>query len=388
MYPHQLDRLGGALQQAGVDALVATSNANVAYITGFRSFSRAVDPGVELAAVFAGGRTALIVPTIDAAAVEASGVETDRVVCYGAPASESGDGPGTSMPAPAGASAASFADAVAVALDTLGIHPVTIGIDESGLGADGLPRLTARLAPTVTVRAAGPLAWARSVKSPYEIECLQRALGIAEESVNAVLQMLKPGVTEREAVIAFDTEVVKRGAVPAPSTIGIGAGSAVPAAWPSDRALRMRDLVRFDLGCVYKGYHAVLVRTSVMGVPDHRQELVHAALLAGVEAAIDVIKPGVSSTTVLQAGLAAVRSMGLERYGRPHIGRGIGLEPAEPPELSQKTPEPLEAGMVLLAEASHYQPGWGGLGVTETVLVTQGGVHSLNRSHRGLIVLD
>jgi Xaa-Pro aminopeptidase len=44
--------------------------------------------------------------------------------------------------------------------------------------------------------------------------------------------------------------------------------------------------------------------------------------------------------------------------------------------------------MVLLAEAPYYQPGWGGLGVTETVLVTQGGAHSLNRSHRGLIVLD
>jgi Xaa-Pro aminopeptidase len=379
MYPHQLDRLGGALERAGVDALVATSSANVAYVTGFHSFSRAFDPWVEVAAVFAGSRTALIVPGGDVAAVEAAGLEIDHVVSYSPSSAETADVPGTAV---------TFIDAVVTAIDALGSRPATIGIDESGLGADGLPNLTARLAPSVTVRAAAPLGWARSVKGPYEIECLQRALGIAEEAVNVVLQTLKPGVTEREAVVAFDTEVLKRGAALAPSTVAFGAGTAQPAGWASDRPLRMRDLVRFDLGCIYKGYHAVLVRTAVMGLPDHRQEVAHSALLAGVEGAIDVIKPGVSPGAVLQAGLVAVRSSGLERYTLSHMGHGIGLDVTEPPEISHEVGGSLEAGMVVRVEAPYQQPGWAGLGITETVLVTQGGAHSLNRSHRGLIVLD
>jgi Xaa-Pro aminopeptidase len=213
-------------------------------------------------------------------------------------------------------------------------------------------------------------------------------LGIAEDAVNVVLQTLKPGVTEREAVIAFETEIVKRGAALVPSTIAFGAGTAQPPGWPSDRVLRMRDLVRFDLGCVYKGYHAVLVRTAVMGVPDDRQETTHSALLAGVEAAIDVIKPGASPGALLQAGLAAVRSSGLEGYTRPHMGCGIGLDVAELPRISREASESLEAGMVLRVEAPYHQHGWAGLGIAETVLVTQGGAHALNRSHRGLIVLD
>jgi Xaa-Pro aminopeptidase len=45
-------------------------------------------------------------------------------------------------------------------------------------------------------------------------------------------------------------------------------------------------------------------------------------------------------------------------------------------------------GMVVCAEAPYYVPGRTGFTLTETVLVTRSGAHVLNRSHRGLIVLD
>src|SRR5262245_10818913 len=172
MYPHQLDRLSAALDRAQVDAGIATSPANVAYVTGFRSLSRAVYPGLEMAAVFAGGGTALIVPIIDAAAVVAAGLGVDHVACYGAFFSDFAENPGEGgrrLQALMASPATTFADAVARALDALGVHPTAIGIDESGLGADGLPRLGARLAPATVVRVAEHFGWARAIKSPYEI---------------------------------------------------------------------------------------------------------------------------------------------------------------------------------------------------------------------------
>jgi Xaa-Pro aminopeptidase len=48
----------------------------------------------------------------------------------------------------------------------------------------------------------------------------------------------------------------------------------------------------------------------------------------------------------------------------------------------------LEAGMVLRVEAPYYVPGETGLNVKETVLVTRSGASALNRSNRGLVVLD
>ena len=59
MYPHQAERLGAELERGGLAALVAASAANVAYVTGFWSLARTVDPALEIYAVVAPGGTAL-----------------------------------------------------------------------------------------------------------------------------------------------------------------------------------------------------------------------------------------------------------------------------------------------------------------------------------------
>jgi Xaa-Pro aminopeptidase len=48
----------------------------------------------------------------------------------------------------------------------------------------------------------------------------------------------------------------------------------------------------------------------------------------------------------------------------------------------------LVAGEVLRIETPHYEYGWAGLNVKETVLVTEGGGRVLNRCRRSLVVLD
>ena len=44
--------------------------------------------------------------------------------------------------------------------------------------------------------------------------------------------------------------------------------------------------------------------------------------------------------------------------------------------------------MVLRVETVYVESGWGGLGVADTVLVTPKEARVLNRSERGLIILD
>src|SRR5207245_4566913 len=89
---------------------------------------------------------------------------------------------------------------------------------------------------------------ARMVKSPEEVARLERAALIAEDGIAAVLGMLKPGVTEREAAHVYEQEVLRRGASPFFTVITIGERAALADVYPSERALRPGDLVRFDLG--------------------------------------------------------------------------------------------------------------------------------------------
>src|SRR3989442_498579 len=82
MYPHQTERLDGVLEAFGVDALVATSPADVAYLTGFWSLSHAVFDA-EILAVYSKAGTALVIPTIDAPAFAAGDAAADHVACHG-----------------------------------------------------------------------------------------------------------------------------------------------------------------------------------------------------------------------------------------------------------------------------------------------------------------
>jgi Xaa-Pro aminopeptidase len=262
-----------------------------------------------------------------------------------------------------------------------------LGLDDAGLPAAAGAALAQRLRAFTLRSASEALGTARLVKSPYEIECLQNSLLIAEEATLVVLNALHPGVTEQEAAAVFESEIARRGAQAYCTIIAMGPNAAVPAPFPSSRALRMGDVVRIDLGCVYKGYRSDLARTAVMGEPRGDDEARYEAILAGLEAGIDTVAPGAAPGAVFDAVVNATRARGLPAYARHHVGHGIGLDPAERPWLAPGGP-PLEPGMVVRVEVPYYALGETGMNVKDTVLVTQKGSLVMNRSHRGLVVLD
>jgi Xaa-Pro aminopeptidase len=384
VYPHQAERLTAALAADGLDALVASSPANIAYVTGFWSLARAVQPATEIHAVVAPGGTALVVPTMDALAALEAGAEADHVVCHGAFHYEGGP---AGLRALVDTPAASAEDALAIALARVGVRGGRVGLDDAALPAARAAAIGRRLAGHAVVSASGALQTARLVKSPYEIDCLQQALRLTEESLDAVLDMLRPGVTERETATAWEHEAARRGAACYRTVVAFGAASAVPAPWPTERALRAGDLVRFDLGCVVKGYRSNVARMAVMGEPSSRQQAVFDALHAGMDALLDALRPGTDGARVFETGVAAVRASGLPGFTRHHMGHAIGLDPIEAPWLAPGGGG-LEMGMVVCAETPWYVPGEAGLTVTETALLTRSGAHVLNRSRRGLVVLD
>jgi Xaa-Pro aminopeptidase len=339
VYPHQIERLTEALEREGLAAVVATSAANVFYVTEFEGPR---DETTERFAVWAPGGEALVTPAKD----------------------------------------------VPSALRAFGVSGGRIGFDESSLTAARRKRLTASLAGFTLVPCAAALSAARRVKSPYEIECLGRSLHIAEEALNAVLQMLEPGVTEREAATVYQTEVSKRDAVPGPLSIAFGERTAMALPPPTERALAIGDLVKFDVGAVFKGYCSSVARMAVMGEPTERQAAVLEAVQAGLEAGIYAVKPGVTAGTVYDRVVSRVRSAGLADFRCDHAGHAIGLEPRESPDLRPGESTQLASGEILSLDVSHLESGWGGVALRDTVLVTTTDSRVLNRSVRGLVVLD
>ena len=391
MYPHQHERLTEVLTREGLEALVATTPANIAYLTGFRSLSQAIYSRTPMFAIVTGRGTALVVPVIEVAAVAAEAPAVDHVVSYGEfyldHVERAGD-LGRRIRSWSDAPRSGAADALAVALERLDVRRGPIGLDDGSLVFDAWHRASERLAPLKVLAAGSLFAQARMVKGPYEIECLERALHVAEEALDNVIQAIQPGMTERAAMTLFDETVVRKGGTPLVTIVAFGERSAIPPPYPADRALRPRELVRFEVGCVVRGHCATVARTAVMGQPDEQQERTYDAIAAGVETAIRAIRPGVTAGRVFDATVAAVREAGLPGYRRHHVGHAIGLEPFETPLLAAGDDTELAQAMVLRVETPYYLVGWGGVTVMETLLVTRDGARVMNRSARGLVALD
>jgi len=340
--------------------------------------------------VFTRRGTALVIPFIDTTGVASDGIEVDHIACYGKFFFEYADDPGeigrkirdwTRAPA------ASPADALAGVLGDLGVLGQRVGLDEGNLFAPTWKRVEDRLAGTTLVPAYQMFRQARMVKGSDEVAALEKAALIAEEGIAAVLAMLRPGVTEREAARVYEQEVVRKGAEPFFTVVTIGERAALADVYPTDRALRPGELVRFDLGCLVGPYRSDISRTAVLGKPSDKQARYYAAILAGERAAIAAMKPGVPVSQLFDLAVHVTRENGLPHYQRHHVGHGIGLEPYDPPTINATTNTALEAGMVFCVETPYYEHGWGGVQVEDAVEITANGSRTLTRSSQDLAVI-
>jgi len=390
MNSHVKARLTAVLDAEGLDAIVATTTENLYYMTGFRSISHALFRGLELYGVFTRRGTGLVVPFIDTTGVAADEIAVDHLACYGKFFFEYADDPGAvgqKIRQWTAAPAASPADALAAVLGDLGALGGRVGLDEANVFPATWRRLEERLAATTLIPGYQLLRGARAVKSADEVARLERAALIAEDGIAAVLGMLKSGVTEHEAAHVYEQEVLRRGASPFFTVVTIGERAALADVYPSERALRPGDLVRFDLGCVYQSYRSDISRTAVLGRPTDKQARYYAGVLAGERAAIAAMKPGVLVSDIFDVAVRVTRESGIPHYQRHHVGHGIGLEPYDPPTINAATRTALEPGMVFCVETPYYEHGWGGVQVEDAVEITATGARRLTRSSQDLAIL-
>ena len=390
MYPHQTERLTEALARARVQALVATSPENVAYLTGFMPAGATPEDAPHFG-VFTSQGTALVVPASDAVAAVDEHVDVDQVICYGGiPAvfGETQSADGARVRAVIDQAGSGPGDALATAMESIGLRGGSIGVDEGRVTPAAWQRLSSRFTGYDLVAGADALANARRVKAPYEIDCLAHALRIAEEALDVVIQTLERGATEREAATLFAGEVLKRDAMPTSIVVAMGERTWIPRPRPSDRALRPADVVRFDVGAIYKGYCGSVARTAFLGEPARHVEAAYGALQSGLENAVAKSAPGATARAIAEAAVSAARTAGLSSYASPLLGHGIGLAAIERPRLAFDDDTAIETGEVLCIDTAHYEIGRTGSAVRDTVLITSAGARPMNRSRHELIVLD
>jgi Xaa-Pro aminopeptidase len=178
---------------------------------------------------------------------------------------------------------------------------------------------------------------ARAHKSPEEHAGLREAARIADSCLERLLEIARPGVTERHLGAAMygrchelggdDTLFLCMTAVAGAD--GRVAGTFGP---PADRLLEPGDLHIFSFELTGpSGYWVELARMIVFGQPGDVQLAMHAAVAAGLEAGRVEMRPGQRPDQVQRAILDAVASHGARTTY--WSGHGIGQDVLEQPWL-------------------------------------------------------
>lgn len=327
-------RLDSAMASEGLDAVVAVSTENVAYVAGYSVPSQVL--GVRNR-FFAGvvtrtGGSAMVLSANEHR--EASQrAQVDRLYPY----DEFNDDP---------------VETLVEALNDLGIQ---IGEHRVGVELDAMParrwmRLSTKAEESSLVDGTHCFDLARTVKSHDEIQLLRTVAQIADKAQATAHSSLRGTVSERDVARIISDAAMAHGA-DAVRGIQVAAGerSSLSNAAPTDRILQAGELVKVDNFFVKGGYLSDTGRSFCIGEPSTDQLANWNKIQEARLEVLASIRPGVSTQTIWRTFITAFE----ERHLAPAIrflGHGLGLSLHEEPFIAAHTDTEIEEGMVLAIE--------------------------------------
>jgi Xaa-Pro aminopeptidase len=146
-------------------------------------------------------------------------------------------------------------------------------------------------------------------------------------------------------------------------------------------------VIKLDLGALVEGYHADMTRTIAFGQPAAQVQKVHDIVRQAQQAAIDVVRAGVTGVEVDAAARSVIAEAGYGDNFVHGLGHGVGLEIHEQPWLGTTQENELPEGSVVTIEPGIYLPGIGGVRIEDMVEVRDDGCAVVGISTRDLIEL-
>ena len=238
--------------------------------------------------------------------------------------------------------------------------------------------------------------WARAVKSDAELHYMRQAGRICTAALNAAVSVLAPGVPESSVV----AEIYRAQTVGVEGFSGdytslcpliqVGEATSTPHLTWSEAPLPDNVLVTIEIAGARRHYTAPITRTIHLGTPPREISDLAEVIVEGVDAALDMARPGATCEQVEAIWQRTLNRNGLEKKSR--VGYSIGL--AFPPDWGERTMS-LRPGDTTILESGmcfHIQSGvWldsFGAAISEPFVVTEAGGKRLCNVERRLIVID
>ena len=263
-----------------------------------------------------------------------------------------------------------------------------VGIESGSVTVDRMESYTQEL-PCILMPAQPLMDGLRSAKDEEEQSVMREAQRITDEAFKAILDYIRPGMTEREIAARLVYELLRRGGekVSFDPIVASGPNGSRPHAVPGDRRVGSGEFITMDFGCRVQGYCSDMTRTVALGQPTEEMERVYELVLAAQKAGINAARAGITGRELDAAARQVLIDGGYGEFFSHSFGHSLGLDIHEPPYASPTEDRVLPAGGVISAEPGVYIPGKFGVRIEDVIILKEGGCDVMTRSPKKLIVL-
>jgi Xaa-Pro aminopeptidase len=217
---------------------------------------------------------------------------------------------------------------------------------------------------------------------------IKKSCLLADRILSEIVNNLKKGKSEIE--IAKEIRKLAKAnqaGLAFPSIVAFGRNSATPHHSPTERKLKIGDIVKIDLGFRVGGFCSDMTRTFFTALPTAFQKEIYQTVLAAQKLGIRKTKIGISGKDLDKTSRDFLIKKGFGKNFIHSLGHGLGKRIHQNPKIGPKSKFILKKGDAITIEPGLYFKNRFGIRIEDTILVGKNEAEILTKFPKKMNVL-
>ena len=228
----------------------------------------------------------------------------------------------------------------------------------------------------------------RIIKTDDEIKLLKKAAQVGRDGFKDLAQYIrKNGFKQTEKFLHFKAiekmSALGKNELSFDPIVAINSNAAKPHALPTNKKLKLNDLILVDAGVKYKRYCSDRTCTSNVNFEkfsfkreqkfkNKKHQKIYDLVYKAQLNAINKAKVGMKASEIDKLTRDVIEKAGYGKYFVHSTGHGVGLDIHEFPNINSKSDVIIENNMVFTIEPGIYLPNEFGIRIEDTVVMKNG----------------
>ena len=222
----------------------------------------------------------------------------------------------------------------------------------------------------------------RASKDEEELRSMIAAQRISEKALEDTLQVIRPGMTEKEVAAELVYRMLRYGSEgnSFDPIVVTGRNTSKPHGVPGDTVLQPGDFITMDFGSLRDGYCSDMTRTVALCEASDEMKQVYDLVLKAQLAGIAAGKAGIPGCEIDRAARTVITEAGYGEYFGHGFGHCLGLDIHESPFANPRGQAVMPENSVCSAEPGIYIPGRFGVRIEDVMILRAEGSEVITRA--------